>query len=732
MEGRRMTTLRCAELVRTVALTGCIFAATNGAARAQEDADAERVPVSIQLPEGARVRLRSIIRTEQLAAFGPLAMVSEAVIAKDITLTGLGVTDDGDVRVKWRFDRVWGEVINPRMNATFDSASSPEEPEILTTVLSAHGGTEFTVTFATDGRVLRVEGIEDAIEKASARFGEAAAKFRMVFERLLSAEKLVTEIEWQLAAMPLPSDSVAIGTAWEATDRVPTPSENVDMRIVGTRRVESVDAESITIGGDMTLACSTGSSRKGPMHALLNDENEDTLEADASVRVSRTDGFPLSVSGNLHLSAFMQNDDGSEGTFRQRSRFATWRLGDDSESGDAALAAFGLFDMEAPHAELLQASWLGARGRVFEDGDSPAEARREFKAALAISRAALATARDDGDWVNLHLRHAKSLAYLDGAEERWDAARAAWVSIAELMASDRLTRADRHWEHVHALAMQGVVTASGGDTAAASAAFVAAEGAALARLEGSAADSEMRDLLAWAYERWSAAADEAEDDTQALSLGVKALALRDELAVTAPRTPADTETLVNDLWGLHLVALRAGNADRAAELLDRARKDVEPLLEYDESFREFSTDMVARREAIAVMVAGGNARDATQARVLADLLYTMKRYAESTAQWEIAVADETIRGDFENANLYYAAISAALAHSAADGDAKARFAVLTIEWLGPHVTMLRRAAGSDDKDRSEWATSELAYTREYDRDFASMRGTMEFDALFSD
>jgi tetratricopeptide (TPR) repeat protein len=712
---------------------GCLLATGSSAAHAQDEGAPERAPLVVQLAEGETLRFRSIMRTEQLAKFARLTMVTDTVIAKDMTVTGLASTGDGGARVTWRFDRVWGDVVNPIIGATFDSAAPPDEPDLMSTAFAAQGGTEFTVTLDAQGRVTAVEGVDTAVEKkASAESGDAADQARMVLGHLLTAEKIASEIEWLLLATPMPADGVEIGTSWEDEDRVPGTSDSVDLRIVGTRRVDAVDAQSVTVGGELTMTCRTGAGRSGPMTAILTDEIDDRYDADSTVRISRQDGLPLSVSGSLYIAAFAESEDGAEESFRQRSRFGLVRLDENAAAGDDAVAAFGLFAPESPHAQMRQASWHGARGRTFEKDERPAEARREYEAALAISQAALAAGRDDGDWVNVHLGLAKSLAYLDGAEEKWDAARAGWASISDLMTSDRPTRADRLWEHVHALTMQGVVSASGGDAGAANAAFGEAETVARESLDANADDAEMTDLLAWGYERWSTAADELGDHSTALSVGVKALTLRDDMAATTPRSPEDIQTLVNELWTMHSVALRAGDAEQAAAFLDRAQKDVEPLFEHDEWFRSFQADIVARRDAVKVIIAGGDAKDAAQAQTLADMLYTMKRFADATAFWKTALADDAIRGDFENHNLYNAACAAALAHGAADGDDKARFAALTIEWLTPHVAMLKEAAESDDEDRVGWAVTYLEYAREGDADFASMRDTPEFEALFTD
>ena len=387
-----------------LAFAALVTAPTVG--HAQEDAG--KATLALRLAEGEEVRLRWLSRTEQLADVGLISMVNDAAIGKDITITGRGSSDEGIV-VTWRIDRVWGEMINPLMDVQFDSSKPPEEPDPMTALFSAHGGTEYTVTLGPDGSVKKVEGVADAIEKAAAAYGDEASMYQMLFGRLISEEKIATEIEWFLLVGPTPADAVTVGTSWEDSDLVPGTAESVSFTVGGTRLVESIDADAVVIGGDATLSVTKGPGRENAMSRVLEDDVEKREEASLSMRLSRKDGLPLASESDFYFAAFFQKDDGEDGSLRQRSRFTLRRIPADAPAGDAELSDLKILDDRAEGSRAGYALWLLGRGRMHEKAESPDDARLEYRIAASMATAATEAGWTDADWTSIRLRALKAM-----------------------------------------------------------------------------------------------------------------------------------------------------------------------------------------------------------------------------------------------------------------------------------------------------------------------------------
>ena len=125
------------------------------------------------------------------------------------------------------------------------------------------------------------------------------------------------------------------------------------------------------------------------MTEAFTDDVEDDTEADSVMRVSRADGLPLVADALLHVTAIVPQDDGSEGSFRQRMRFGVSRLADDAPPGDAALSDFEILDSKREGVRALYAMWRLARAMTYEKGEEPEEARAEFSLVASMAGAAL-------------------------------------------------------------------------------------------------------------------------------------------------------------------------------------------------------------------------------------------------------------------------------------------------------------------------------------------------------
>lgn len=702
------------------------------AARAQEQPEGAKLV--LRLPKDKTVRFRHVARTDQNSDLGLIPAVTTMTIARDVTLTSLGSGDDGATRVTWRFDRVWGRGETPLGATAFDSADSAAEFDLLTSSLSALGGTSFTVTFGPRGDVRKVEGLDAARKAAVSRVKEDAEMYGMILALLLTEEKVRAEIEYTLLLTALPDAPPAVGAAWTDTDRIPgTAGLAFEMR--SERRIDGVEGDALNVASD-TRGGAVAEGRGGSVAAAVIAAPPEAFRVKTTGTLSAADGLPTAHETLFAVSHATEDEDGATHSFEQRMHVALTRLTGDAREKDDPVGTFPVFPASDPDADVAEMDWMHARAELHSKSDSPDEAAAELTKALRFGAAVLKRNPADAKRLEAWVRLAKSFGFHERDTENFDASRAVWNDIRSRCAA--LRKADKGtpwltWEEAHAGVMSAMDTALLGDFPKAAETFAETQTLLAASIKAAPDDLALVDLQAFLLERWSADLGDAGDHKAALARGEEALAVRDGLAAQEPRTPRQQKSLVDGLWDLADVALAAGDAKKAATLLDRAHRDVEPLTKVHESFAAYRGDIAARRDAVLAIASGAKPSGPRQAVDMAYLLTTMRRHADAAAHFEIAFADAAIRDDWENSNLYNAACAAALAHAAAGADDKPRLAKLALGWLAPHVAHLkaRLAAATDDEDRAG-ATKYLDWCREGDKDMASLRPLPEFKAIFSE
>ena len=286
------------------------------------------------------------------------------------------------------------------------------------------------------------------------------------------------------------------------------------------------------------------------------------------------------------------------------------------------------------------------------------------------------------------------------------------------------------WDRVHASVMVAQTLAAKGDAAASLERFAGASTDVVAGRKALPDDAGLRRAHAWLLDRWCDVLQAEGESADALAKGEEALVIRDAQAADDGRHPRAIQVLVDRLWELADYALEAGDAEKAAALLDRAQNEVQALFPYDDSFVEYRADLVVRRDDCLLIASGSTAADANQALRVAYLLVSMKRHPDAHTHFDVAMADPSIRDDWDEHNLYNAACNAGLAHAAADAADKSRFEEAALAWLQPHVARLRGLAASDDEESSQNAEVYLQWVREDDADLESLRALPQFKALF--
>ncbi|MEZ6189415.1 MAG: protein kinase [Planctomycetota bacterium] len=133
---------------------------------------------------------------------------------------------------------------------------------------------------------------------------------------------------------------------------------------------------------------------------------------------------------------------------------------------------------------------------------------------------------------------------------------------------------------------------------------------------------------------------------------------------------------------------------------------------------------------------------------LARACYERQAFAQAVEAWRAALEDPEVLGDLGSGNVYNAACAAARAARAALPEARAPYVALSLEWLRRDVKLRRGALAQVESQIAEGGlppaqlerlrtiqeqvAQSLVYARDQDTDFAELRGSPEFQALFAD
>jgi tetratricopeptide (TPR) repeat protein len=188
------------------------------------------------------------------------------------------------------------------------------------------------------------------------------------------------------------------------------------------------------------------------------------------------------------------------------------------------------------------------------------------------------------------------------------------------------------------------------------------------------------------------------------------------------------------------VLLRLGQYADAVEVMRTAERVHAEVAEAEARFASEHHAWVTEREAAEMM---SGARSPESSRDHLQLARTRRRmglYTEAVRDFERALTNEALRTDPDEAVLYDAACAAALASAAQPEDAKT-YVAQAIAWLGQDLAVRRAAlerldSAADGEGANRRAERRAALMQQIERahtsdpDFASIRGTPEFQRLF--
>jgi hypothetical protein len=284
---------------RNAALTiALVLAATAAVAQ-----DAPKIALALLPAPGKPVRFVHHHETRQEAEAMGQTLVTSASTTAELSVEVVGAAEGGGFRAVVRFGRLTGKVSNPLLGE-FDLDSEKPLPagemERTTAVATlALAGAELGATLDARGAVTKVEGLDAAIQAATARWKLEGLE-QTALRAALTEEKVKGTVGWALLVTPLPGP-VAVGETWEDVDLVPGTAQGIELRFKTQLAVTKADAAAADVAGKGTVELG---GRRGAGATVK--ESSVAVEA----RVSRADGLPLSVRETTSVAAVLNSAKG--------------------------------------------------------------------------------------------------------------------------------------------------------------------------------------------------------------------------------------------------------------------------------------------------------------------------------------------------------------------------------------------------------------------------------------